>query len=190
MHVLCLHAWSECIPHLVRLALLLLLPLLLLVLLLVITRSCFPSGGCCSLRLPGLPRGVPPSTFIITAAGGGLAPVGAIGVRVRVDLQQGEAGGGGGHGDHCRRCHGEQQKLPDDRGDGEQCGEDNLEPVYNWELASARLTSTDKIRYQTLIGRVIKNDRLYGECVSSGGDGSAVIWAARRLHSSYIAASS
>ena len=89
------------VTHLVRFTLLLLLPLLLLVFLLVVDLSRFPPG-CSCLPLPGLPGGVP-SAF--GAAAVSLPRLGCVGVRIRVNLEQGEPGGRGGDGDHGRRCH-------------------------------------------------------------------------------------
>lgn len=83
--------------HLVCFSQLLLLPLLLLVFLLVVALTRFPS----CLSLSGLPGGLP------SAFGGVLPRIRGFRVRIRVYLEQGEAGRGGGDGDHCRRCHSE-----------------------------------------------------------------------------------
>lgn len=87
---------GECdaaLTHLICLRLLLFLLLLFLVFLLVVALSPFPPGSCFSLS--GLSGGVP-SGFV-----SGLSPVGGVGVRIRVYLEQGEPGSGGGDGDHC-----------------------------------------------------------------------------------------
>lgn len=90
--------------HLVGLRLLLLLPLLLLVSFLRVALTRFGPGGC-SFPVPGFAR-LPP------AFGAGLTRVGGVGVRVGIDLKQGEAGGGGGDADGCRRCHRGNAKPP------------------------------------------------------------------------------
>lgn len=100
-------AWSRGsrnapVTHLIRLSLLLLPLLLLLVFFLVVALTRF-STGCSCLALSGLPGWVP------SAFGSVLPRIGCVGVRIRVYLEQGEAGGGGGDGDHCRWCHGEEK---------------------------------------------------------------------------------
>lgn len=82
--------------YLICFTLLLLFPLLLLVFLLVVALTFAPS----SLSLPvGFPTGIP------SGFSGGFPGIRTIRVRVRVDMEQGKTGGGGGYRDHCRGSH-------------------------------------------------------------------------------------
>lgn len=108
------------IDHLICLSLMLFLPLLFLVFLFVVALRRLPPG-CSWLSLSGLPGGVP-STFAC-----GFTRFWVVGVWIRVYLQKSESGGGGGHGDHCRRCHGENATYwCHDQKDKERLRRDNL----------------------------------------------------------------
>lgn len=96
------------ITHLVGFGLLLLLLLLLLVFFLVSAVTSF-GPGCARLAWPGLPGGVP-STFAIA-----LPRIRCVRIWVRVDLEQGEAGGRGRDSDHCRWCHCDKREVANNK---------------------------------------------------------------------------